>query len=61
MNKSLLAATLLGAIFSLLSGCFDRDNDHPAKDPDPIKPSLQMQQSGPPATHSSSEAKPQNQ
>ncbi|MFJ4452890.1 hypothetical protein ACIP1G_03205 [Pseudomonas sp. NPDC089392] len=34
---------LMGAL-TLLSGCFDRDNDHPAKDADPSKPSLQMQQ-----------------
>ncbi|HDS1733375.1 MULTISPECIES: hypothetical protein [Pseudomonas] len=27
----------------LLGGCFDRDTDHPAKDADPSKPSLQMQ------------------
>ncbi|CAG8863497.1 hypothetical protein PS627_00435 [Pseudomonas fluorescens] len=32
----LLSATLL------LGGCFNRD-DHPAKDADPSKPSLQMQ------------------
>lgn len=28
---------------ALLGGCFDRDTDHPAKDADPSKPSLQMQ------------------
>jgi len=31
----------LGSLL-LLNGCFDRD-DHPAKDADPSKPSLQMQ------------------
>ncbi len=37
-------APLLGLLGSLLllNGCFDRD-DHPAKDADPSKPSLQMQ------------------
>lgn len=34
---------LLGSL-TLVGGCFDRDNDHPAKDADPSKPSLQMQQ-----------------
>lgn len=34
---------LLGTL-ALTTGCFDRDNDHPAKDADPSKPSLQMQQ-----------------
>jgi hypothetical protein len=33
---------LLGSL-TLLGGCFDRDTDHPAKDADPSKPSLQMQ------------------
>ncbi|WP_410481945.1 hypothetical protein ACJ70E_12175 [Pseudomonas plecoglossicida] len=37
--------TLIGAL-TLLGGCFDRDTDHPAKDADPSKPSLQMQQPG---------------
>ncbi|MHC6225621.1 hypothetical protein ACYU03_12745 [Pseudomonas sp. X10] len=32
---------LLGSLL-MLGGCFDRD-DHPAKDADPSKPSLQMQ------------------
>ncbi|RCL21508.1 hypothetical protein C6A77_22290 [Pseudomonas sp. AFG_SD02_1510_Pfu_092] len=36
---------LLGTL-TLVGGCFDRDNDHPAKDADPSKPSLQMQQPG---------------
>jgi len=34
---------LIGTL-SLVGGCFDRDTDHPAKDADPSKPSLQMQQ-----------------
>lgn len=34
---------LMGSL-SLIGGCFDRDNDHPGKDADPSKPSLQMQQ-----------------
>ena len=36
---------LMGA-FTLVGGCFDRDKDHPAKDADHSKPSLQMQQPG---------------
>ena len=36
---------LVGTL-GLLAGCFDRDNDHPAKDADQSKPSLQMQQPG---------------
>ncbi|QXH49020.1 hypothetical protein KSS94_13690 [Pseudomonas fakonensis] len=50
---------LLGSL-SLLGGCFDRDNDHPAKDADPSKPSLQMQQPDTPATQSAPQPKPQN-
>lgn len=34
---------LVGTL-GVLGGCFDRDNDHPAKDADQSKPSLQMQQ-----------------
>ncbi|MFK0310353.1 hypothetical protein ACIQUF_03835 [Pseudomonas sp. NPDC090233] len=34
---------LLGSL-TLVGGCFDRDSDHPAKDADQSKPSLQMQQ-----------------
>lgn len=36
---------LLGSL-TLVGGCFDRDNNHPGKDADPSKPSLQMQQPG---------------
>ena len=36
---------LVGTL-GLLGGCFDRDNDHPAKDADQSKPPLQMQQPG---------------
>ncbi|QXH44498.1 hypothetical protein KSS93_16560 [Pseudomonas xanthosomatis] len=50
---------LLGSL-SLLSGCFDRDNDHPAKDADPSKPSLQMQQPDTPTTEPAPQTKPQN-
>ena len=39
----LLSASLM------LGGCFNRD-DHPAKDADPSKPSLQMQKPDAPAT-----------
>ncbi|MEF9898832.1 MAG: hypothetical protein RR736_10060 [Pseudomonas sp.] len=43
----------LFASLTLLGGCFDRDPDHPAKDADQSKPSLQMQKpdepSSPPA------------
>lgn len=35
---------ILMAALSLVGGCFDRDNDHPGRDSDPSKPSLQMQQ-----------------
>nr|WP_314484482.1 hypothetical protein [uncultured Pseudomonas sp.] len=35
--------TLMGAL-TLVGGCFDRDNNHPGKDSDASKPSLQMQQ-----------------
>lgn len=34
----------LMAALTLVGGCFDRDSDHPAKDADQSKPSLQMQQ-----------------
>ncbi|HAB02467.1 MAG TPA: hypothetical protein DCE25_05875 [Pseudomonas sp.] len=34
---------LMGSLM-LLGGCFDRDNNHPGKDSDPSKPSVQMQQ-----------------
>ncbi|MEN5300989.1 MULTISPECIES: hypothetical protein [unclassified Pseudomonas] len=34
---------LLGSLV-LLGGCFDRDNNHPGKNSDPTKPSVQMQQ-----------------
>ncbi|AIN58455.1 MULTISPECIES: hypothetical protein [Pseudomonas] len=50
---------LLGSL-GLLAGCFDRDNDHPAKDADPSKPSLQMQQPNPPTANPTPETKPQN-
>ncbi|CAM3599785.1 hypothetical protein CCOS865_04169 [Pseudomonas reidholzensis] len=40
---------LIGSL-TLLGGCFDRDSDHPAKDADPSKPSLQMQQPAPQPT-----------
>ncbi|MCO7518115.1 MULTISPECIES: hypothetical protein [unclassified Pseudomonas] len=40
---------LVGSL-TVLGGCFDRDNDHPGKDSDPSKPSLQMQQPAAPAT-----------
>ncbi len=36
----------LMAALTLVGGCFDRDSDHPAKDADQSKPSLQMQQPG---------------
>ncbi|QXH33495.1 hypothetical protein [Pseudomonas muyukensis] len=45
------------ASLTLLGGCFDRDNDHPAKDADPSKPSLQMQQPDTPSP--APETKPQ--
>ncbi|MFB4394700.1 MULTISPECIES: hypothetical protein [unclassified Pseudomonas] len=61
MNRNQLATALLGATLALLSGCFERDNDHPAKDADPSKPSLQMQQPDPPATRSSPATEPKNQ
>lgn len=61
MKTNLLATTLLAACFTMLGGCFDRDNDHPAKDADPSKPSLQMQQPDAPTTNPSPETKPQNQ
>ncbi|MFB4394278.1 MULTISPECIES: hypothetical protein [unclassified Pseudomonas] len=61
MNRNLLATALLGAIVALLSGCFDRDDDHPAKDADPSKASLQMQQPKPPETHSSPGTEPRDQ
>lgn len=61
MKTNLLAIALLTACFTLLGGCFDRDNDHPAKDADPSKPSLQMQQPDTPTTSPSPETKPQNQ
>ncbi|MCO7514040.1 hypothetical protein NJF44_06520 [Pseudomonas guariconensis] len=48
---------LLGSL-TLLGGCFDRDNDHPAKDADPSKPSLQMQQPDAPATQPTPEPQP---
>ena len=34
---------LLGSL-TLLGGCFDRDNNHPGKDNDSSKASVQMQQ-----------------
>lgn len=34
--------TLMGAL-TIVGGCFDRDNNHPGKDSDASKPSLQMQ------------------
>ncbi|WP_060484381.1 hypothetical protein [Pseudomonas sp. NBRC 111123] len=34
---------LMGSL-ALVGGCFDRDNNHPGKDSDPSKPSVQMQQ-----------------
>ena len=48
---------LLGSL-SLLGGCFDRDDDHPAKDADPSKPSLQMQKPDAPATERVPESQP---
>ncbi|ANY87157.1 MULTISPECIES: hypothetical protein [Pseudomonas] len=48
---------LLGGL-TLLGGCFDRDDDHPAKDADPSKPSLQMQQPDTPATAPASPSQP---
>jgi len=32
----------MGAL-TIVGGCFDRDNNHPGKDSDASKPSLQMQ------------------
>ncbi|MFK0091973.1 hypothetical protein [Pseudomonas sp. NPDC090592] len=61
MKTNLFATLLLTASFALVAGCFDRDNDHPAKDADPSKPSLQMQQPSPPASNPAPETKPQNQ
>lgn len=61
MNNNLFVVLLLSASFSLLGGCFDRDKDHPVKDADPTKPSLQMQQPTPPAANPPPETKPQNQ
>lgn len=60
MKNNLFTTLLLTAGFTLLGGCFDRDNDHPAKDADPSKPSLQMQQPSDPATTPPAESKPQN-
>ncbi|PYC13872.1 hypothetical protein [Pseudomonas mosselii] len=51
---------LIGSL-CLLGGCFDRDNDHPAKDADPSKPSLQMQQPETSTTNPSPQSRPQNQ
>ncbi|MFY1033477.1 hypothetical protein [Pseudomonas asiatica] len=49
---------LVGTL-GLLGGCFDRDNDHPAKDADQSKPSLQMQQPGDkPATQPAPDPEP---
>lgn len=60
MKNNLFVVLLLTASASLLGGCFDRDKDHPAKDADPSKPSLQMQQPSNPATTPPAESKPQN-
>ncbi|MNI99165.1 hypothetical protein D3C73_1581770 [compost metagenome] len=38
------AIIVLLSSLTLLGGCFDRDAEHPAKDADQSKPSLQMQQ-----------------
>ncbi|WAP66061.1 hypothetical protein OZ911_11945 [Pseudomonas fortuita] len=61
MKNNLFAMLLLTASFSLLGGCFDRDSDHPAKDADPSKPSLQMQQPSDPVINPPAETKAQNQ
>ncbi|MDH1633133.1 hypothetical protein [Pseudomonas mosselii] len=50
----------IAPMICLLGGCFDRDNDHPAKDADPSKPSLQMQQPDTPTTNPSPDTRPQN-
>ncbi|NIE73486.1 hypothetical protein F3J45_03270 [Pantoea sp. Ap-967] len=60
MKNNLFAISLLAASLTLLGGCFDRDNGHPAKDADPSKPSLQMQQPDPPAIRPAPETRPQN-
>ncbi|MBF8723989.1 MULTISPECIES: hypothetical protein [Pseudomonas] len=48
---------LLGSL-TLVGGCFDRDDDHPAKDADPSKPSLQMQKPDAPATEPAPDSQP---
>lgn len=48
---------LLGCL-TMLGGCFDRDDDHPAKDADPSKPSLQMQQPDKSATEPAPPSQP---
>lgn len=48
------------ASITLVGGCFDRDTDHPAKDADQSKPSLQMQKPDTPTTEPTPETKPQN-
>lgn len=48
----LLSASLM------LGGCFNRDNNHPAKDADPSKPSLQMQKPDAPVTAPAQQSAP---
>lgn len=48
---------ILGSL-TLLGGCFDRDTDHPAKDADQSKPSLQMQKPDTPAPQPAPDPEP---
>ena len=50
----------LSLSLALSAGCFDRDNNHPGKDSDPSKPSLQMQPPDTPPAQPPAEPKPQN-
>jgi len=54
--RAALTICLAGSLV-LLGGCFDR-SDHPAKDSDPSKPSLQMQQPDKPVTQAAPDPKP---
>ncbi|AXM94845.1 hypothetical protein ACU5P1_12600 [Pseudomonas plecoglossicida] len=57
--RNVLLICLVSSL-ALSAGCFDRDNNHPGKDSDPSKPSLQMQQPDTPPTRPPTEPKPQN-
>lgn len=47
--RSIAPTVCLFGSLAVLTGCFDRDDSHPAKDADESKPSLQMQQHQTPA------------